>query len=127
YSTERPRNTYAALIGQAILSAKDHRLTLKEIYQWISVVYPYFNLAEGSWIDSIRHVLSTNAHFRKVTRPKGSSHWAIFDSDLDCFLDGGYRKPGAIARQGGDGSKKRSPCEVLDGSRMIGAKRSKRS
>ncbi|KAJ7281647.1 hypothetical protein C8J57DRAFT_1298286 [Mycena rebaudengoi] len=103
YSSERPHHSYAALIGQAVLSSRDHRLTLQEIYEWISTVYPHFKRGEQTWMNSIRHVLSTTAAFRKVSRErsKGRSHWAIFDEDLGCFKDGGYRKPGSTHRVGG--------------------------
>ncbi|KAJ7502360.1 hypothetical protein B0H11DRAFT_1650166, partial [Mycena galericulata] len=66
YSDERPPVTYAALIGQAILSSQDHSLALRDIYRWIAIVYPHFKLGETTWMNSIRHVLSTTTHFRKV-------------------------------------------------------------
>jgi hypothetical protein len=51
-------------------------------------------------MNSIRHVLSTTVHFRKISRERsaGRSHWAIFDEDLHCFVDGGYRKPGMVKK-----------------------------
>ncbi|KAJ6533264.1 hypothetical protein B0H10DRAFT_1650318, partial [Mycena sp. CBHHK59/15] len=66
YSNQRPHYPYAALIGQAILSSSDHRLMLKDIYGWISIVYPHFRRGDKTWMNSVRHVLSTTAHFRKV-------------------------------------------------------------
>ncbi|KAJ6618404.1 hypothetical protein B0H10DRAFT_1642315, partial [Mycena sp. CBHHK59/15] len=66
YSNQRPHYPYAALIGQAILSSLDHRLMLKDIYEWISIVYPHFRRGDKTWMNSVRHVLSTTAHFRKV-------------------------------------------------------------
>ncbi|KAJ7180574.1 hypothetical protein C8R46DRAFT_1069854 [Mycena filopes] len=119
YSDLRPHHSYAALIGQAILSSQDHRLTLQEIYEWIVTVYPHFKRGERTWMNSIRHVLSTTVHFRKISRERsaGRSHWAIFDDDLHCFLDGGYRKPGTGTKRGIPGAprpkaKKRSADEV---------------
>lgn len=94
YSTAKPDLSYAALIGQAILSTPDHRLTLQEIYDWITIVYPYFNRNETTWMNSIRHVLSTTVCFRKVTRERtlGRTQWAIWDCDLECFANGNFRK-----------------------------------
>lgn len=94
YSTAKPDLSYAALIGQAILSSPDHRLTLQEIYDWITIVYPYFNRNETTWMNSIRHVLSTTVCFRKVTRDRtlGRTQWAIWDCDLECFANGNFRK-----------------------------------
>ncbi|KAJ7449620.1 hypothetical protein FB451DRAFT_1147048 [Mycena latifolia] len=118
YSNERPHYSYAALIGQAILSSQDHRLTLQEIYEWIAIVYPHFKRGERTWMNSIRHVLSTTVHFRKVSRERsaGRSHWAIFDEDLECFANGAYRKPGSALKRGAGAArprpKKRSAEEV---------------
>ncbi|KAA1468866.1 hypothetical protein DENSPDRAFT_878470 [Dentipellis sp. KUC8613] len=94
YSQQKPDLPYAALIGQAILSSPQHRLTLQEIYDWITIVYPYFKRNEQTWMNSIRHVLSTTIVFRKVQRDRavGRTLWAIFDRDLDCFIGGGFRK-----------------------------------
>ncbi|KAJ7077845.1 hypothetical protein B0H15DRAFT_861154 [Mycena belliarum] len=119
YSTERPLSSYAALIGQAILSSRDHRLTLQEIYEWIVIVYPHFKRGERTWMNSIRHVLSTTVHFRKVSRERsaGRSHWAIFDEDLECFANGGFRKPGASVKRGAGVARsrpKKRPAEEVE-------------
>lgn len=94
YSAVKPDLSYAALIGQAILSSLDHRLTLQEIYDWITIVYPYFKRNETTWMNSIRHVLSTTVCFRKVVRDRslGRTQWAIWDCDLECFANGNFRK-----------------------------------
>ena len=94
YSNQKPDLPYAALIGQAILSSPEHRLTLQEIYDWITIVYPYFKRNEQTWMNSIRHVLSTTIVFRKVQRDRsvGRTLWAIFDRDLECFSSGLFRK-----------------------------------
>lgn len=94
YSPIKPDLPYAALIGQAILASPEHRLTLQEIYDFITIVYPHFKRNEQTWMNSIRHVLSTTIVFRKVQRDRaaGRTLWAIFDQDLDCFIGGGFRK-----------------------------------
>ena len=86
YSPNKPNASYAALVGQAILSSPERRLTLQEIYDWITIVYPYFKRGEQTWMNSIRHVLSTTVCFRKVTRDRtlGRTQWAIWDEDLEC-------------------------------------------
>ncbi|KAJ7733240.1 hypothetical protein DFH07DRAFT_894312 [Mycena maculata] len=119
YSDQRPLYSYAALIGQAILSSRDHRLTLQEIYEWIVTVYPHYKRGERTWMNSIRHVLSTTVHFRKVSRERavGRSHWAIFDEDLECFVDGGYRKPGSLPKRGTGAARprqKKRPAEDVE-------------
>ncbi|KAL0570993.1 hypothetical protein V5O48_010961 [Marasmius crinis-equi] len=110
YSPNKPDLSYAALLGQAILSSPDHRLTLQEIYDWITIVYPYFKRGETTWMNSIRHVLSTTACFRKVVRDRslGRTQWAIWDDDLECFKNGGFRKQFCKDMNGG-----KSPTEVM--------------
>jgi len=90
YPAEKPDLSYAALIGQAILSSKEHRLSLQHIYEWISRVYPYYKRTDQIWMNSIRHVLSTSIVFRRVQRGQNKSLWAILDKDLPCFEGGGF-------------------------------------
>ena len=94
YSPHKPDLSYAALVGRAILSSPDHRLTLQEIYDWITIVYPHYKRGETTWMNSIRHVLSTTVCFRKVPRDRavGRTLWAIWEEDLPCFKDGGFKK-----------------------------------
>lgn len=94
YLSTKPDLSYAALIGRAILSSPEHRLTLQEIYDWITIVYPYYKRGETTWMNSIRHVLSTTLVFRKVPRDRsvGRTLWAIYDDDMECFRDGGFKK-----------------------------------
>lgn len=94
YSPKKPDWSYAAMIGQAVLSSQHHRLTLQEIYDWITIVYPHYKRGESTWMNSIRHVLSTTITFRKVPRERvvGRTLWAIWDEDLPCFAGGGFKK-----------------------------------
>jgi len=94
YLPKKPDLSYAALVGRAILSSPEHRLTLQEIYDWITIVYPHYKRGETTWMNSIRHVLSTTVCFRKVPRDRavGRTLWAIWDEDLACFKDGGFKK-----------------------------------
>ncbi|EFI27359.1 forkhead box protein I1 [Coprinopsis cinerea okayama7 len=94
YSSKKPDLSYAALVGQAILASPDHRLTLQEIYDYITIVYPHYKRGETTWMNSIRHVLSTTAVFRKVPRDRsvGRTLWAIYDEDIECFKGGGFKK-----------------------------------
>jgi len=97
YSTNKPEGPYAALVGQAILSAPDHQLSTSEIYEWIATVYPHYKLGnrrETTWMNGVRSTLSVTAVFRKVpsNRPTSKTAWTIHDEDVDCFKDGGYRR-----------------------------------
>lgn len=46
---EKPPYSYATLIAHAILTSKDGRLTLSDIYKWISETYPYYKLGQKGW------------------------------------------------------------------------------
>ncbi|KAJ8490230.1 hypothetical protein ONZ51_g2443 [Trametes cubensis] len=94
YSSAKPELSYAAIIGQAILASPKHALALQDIYEYITTVYPYYKRGEPTWMNSIRHALSTMAVFRKVPRERseGKSLWAIYDSDVPCFAGGGFKK-----------------------------------
>ncbi|KAL8805915.1 MAG: hypothetical protein Q9182_001696 [Xanthomendoza sp. 2 TL-2023] len=77
----KPNYSYAALIGMAILRADNRRLTLSQIYKWISNTFSYYPISEQGWQNSIRHNLSINKAFRKQQRPRndpGKGHyWTI--------------------------------------------------
>lgn len=127
YSEEKPDISYAAILGQAILSSPEHRLTLQEIYDWITIVYPHFKRGEQTWMNSIRHVLSTTVCFRKVVRDRalGRTQWAIWDEDLEVFKDGGFRKQLCSDMQKAALGTKRSR-KVTDSSGGDSSKRAKR-
>ncbi|KAI0820785.1 hypothetical protein BC628DRAFT_1329446 [Trametes gibbosa] len=94
YPAAKPDLSYAAIIGQAILASPGHALALQDIYEFITTVYPYYKRGEPTWMNSVRHALSTMAVFRKVQRDRseGKSLWAVWDRDLPCFEGGGFKK-----------------------------------
>lgn len=78
----KPSHSYAQLIGMAILRAPRRRLTLAQIYKWISDTYSFYSKEEATgWQNSIRHNLSLNKAFIKQERPKDDpgkgNYWAI--------------------------------------------------
>ncbi|KAF2262045.1 hypothetical protein CC78DRAFT_326019 [Lojkania enalia] len=78
----KPPYSYANLIGMAILRAPNRRLTLAQIYKWISDTFAFYrNSQETGWQNSIRHNLSLSKSFSKQERPKddpGKGHyWRI--------------------------------------------------
>jgi forkhead transcription factor HCM1 len=66
----KPSLSYATLIGMAILRATDRRLTLAEIYAWITNHFPYYKKGDVGWQNSIRHNLSLNKAFEKTEKSK---------------------------------------------------------
>ena len=77
----KPPYSYAALIGMSILRAPGRRLTLAQIYKWISDSFSYYPASDARWQNSIRHNLSLNKAFIKQERPKDDpgkgNYWAI--------------------------------------------------
>lgn len=77
----KPQHSYAQLIGMSILRAPNRRLTLAQIYKWISDTFSFYNAQEAGWQNSIRHNLSLNKAFIKQERPKDDpgkgNYWAI--------------------------------------------------
>ncbi|XP_065655994.1 forkhead box protein J3 isoform X3 [Hydra vulgaris] len=81
YGKSKPPYSYANIITFAINSSEKGKMTLAEIYQWISESFPYYNESSSGWKNSIRHNLSLNRCFQKVPRtkedPGKGSYWAI--------------------------------------------------
>lgn len=86
----KPGQSYAQLIGMAIMRAPQKRLTLSQIYKWISDTYSYYNPNEAGWQNSIRHNLSLNKAFSKQERPKDDpgkgNYWTIVPGMEEPFL-----------------------------------------
>ncbi|SLM39033.1 Winged helix-turn-helix DNA-binding domain [Lasallia pustulata] len=77
----KPPYSYAVLIGMSILRAPNRRLTLAQIYKWISDTFVHYRSLDTGWQNSIRHNLSLNKAFIKQERPKDDpgkgNYWAI--------------------------------------------------
>lgn len=86
----KPSHSYAQLIGMSILRAPNRRLTLAQIYKWISDNYTFYNASDAGWQNSIRHNLSLNKAFIKQERPKDDpgkgNYWAIQPGMEDQFI-----------------------------------------
>lgn len=83
--------SYASLISQALLNSPSNRLTLKEIYHYISSNYPEFTAKKKGWQNSIRHNLSLNKAFYKEPKLKGTpgkgSYWTINHTEAKMILN----------------------------------------
>jgi hypothetical protein len=83
----KPSYSYAMLIGMAILRAPSRRLTLAQIYKWISDTFAFYrNSQETGWQNSIRHNLSLSKSFSKQERPKddpGKGHYWVINAGFE--------------------------------------------
>jgi len=96
----KPPHSYAQLIGMAILSSPEEKLTLSKIYDWIKERYAFYRFSGGGWQNSIRHNLSLNKCFEKVARrtdePGKGMKWQIVADHKEEFVKKGLssaRKP----------------------------------
>ena len=100
----KPSHSYATLIAMAILRASNRRLTLAQIYKWISDHFKFYRASETGWQNSIRHNLSLNKAFVKQERPKDDpgkgNYWAIVPGEEKAFLQ--KEKPLRRVTQGTD-------------------------
>lgn len=87
-SEDKPPYSYATLIGISILSHRDKRLPLSQIYLWISETFKYYKREDVGWQNSIRHNLSLNKAFVKGEKSKdGKGHfWCIKPGHEEQFL-----------------------------------------
>ncbi|OAA74122.1 forkhead box protein L2 [Cordyceps fumosorosea ARSEF 2679] len=86
----KPPHSYAQLIGMAILRSPLRRLTLAQIYKWISSNYSFYHPDDSGWQNSIRHNLSLHKNFIKIERPKDDpgkgNYWGIEPGTEHQFL-----------------------------------------
>ncbi|OIW33354.1 hypothetical protein CONLIGDRAFT_559590, partial [Coniochaeta ligniaria NRRL 30616] len=98
----KPGHSYAQLIGMAILRSPQRRLTLAQIYKWISDTFSFYSATDAGWQNSIRHNLSLNKHFIKQERPKDDpgkgNYWMIEPGQEQQFMkEKPTRKPPTTA------------------------------
>ncbi|KAL9102908.1 MAG: hypothetical protein Q9163_002000 [Psora crenata] len=94
----KPQYSYAMLIGMSILRSPERKLTLAQIYKWISDSFSHYRKEDSGWQNSIRHNLSLNKAFIKRERPKDDpgkgNYWAIKPGcECQFIKDKGARRP----------------------------------
>ncbi|XP_077183835.1 forkhead box protein J1 [Paroedura picta] len=92
----KPPYSYATLICMAMETSKKTKITLSDIYKWITDNFCYFRHADPTWQNSIRHNLSLNKCFIKVPREKDEpgkgGFWKIDPQYADRLMNGAFKK-----------------------------------
>ncbi|XP_052791890.1 forkhead box protein E3-like [Mya arenaria] len=96
----KPSHSYIALISMAILSARQRKMLLSDIYQYIMDNFEFYNNDKKPWRNSIRHNLSLNECFVKAGRADNGkgNFWTIHPACIDDFAQGDFRRRHARRR-----------------------------
>ena len=68
---QKPPLSFACMIFMSLESSPTKTLPVKDIYEWIQWKFPFYRTAPTGWKNSVRHNLSLNKCFKKVTRGQG--------------------------------------------------------
>lgn len=79
-----PKLPYIALISKVILTSPLKKLNLASIYRAMDEQYPYQRSRGPGWKNSVRHSLSVNDCFVKVSRCENGRgpHWGVHQAHL---------------------------------------------
>lgn len=75
---EKPPLSYSTLITECLRKTSSHRgMSLSEIYKAIQDAHPYYHYAADGWQSSVRHNLSLNKSFQKISKEGKGWLWGL--------------------------------------------------
>lgn len=94
YGEDKPPYSYVALCAMAIHSSAAKMMTLSQIYKFIMDNFPFYRKNSTRWQNSLRHNLSFNDCFVKVSKTsehggKGN-YWTLHEDCTEMFQDGSF-------------------------------------
>lgn len=94
YGDDKPPYSYVALCAMAIHSSPVKMMTLSQIYKFIMDNFPFYRRNSTRWQNSLRHNLSFNDCFVKVSKTsehggKGN-YWTLHADCEKMFQDGSF-------------------------------------
>lgn len=93
----KPACSYSTLIAQCLReNCTERGMSLSEIYKSIQDMYPYYKYCPDGWQSSVRHNLSLNKSFRKVSKEGKGWLWGL-DEEYCAEREKIKRKQMAIA------------------------------
>ena len=88
----KPPFSYVALAALALCHSGQAALPINQIYSFIRERFPYYRRHTGRWQNSLRHCLSYNDCFVKVSRAPGlpgrGALWSLHPGARDMFTNG---------------------------------------
>lgn len=93
-SSSKPALSYIALIAKVILSSPSQKLNLASIYRAMEEQFPHLRNRGPGWRNSVRHNLSVNECFVKVSRCEDGRghHWGVHQNHLRDFQKGNFKQ-----------------------------------
>lgn len=108
YDEDKPPFSYVALCAMAIQSAPNKLMTLSQIYKFIVDNFPFYQRNSTRWQNSLRHNLSFNDCFVKVSKTSDhdgkGNYWTLHHNCKQMFEDGSFlrRKRRFLSREDDD-------------------------
>eukprot|EP00037_Helgoeca_nana_P009340 m.81902 g.81902 ORF g.81902 m.81902 type:complete len:423 (+) comp19513_c0_seq1:325-1593(+) len=87
---EKPPYSFPCLIGLSLQSCSSGRMSVAQIYEFVTGHFPYFRTAKAGWKNSVRHNLSLNKFFCKLERQENEqgkgSMWGIVPENKEQLI-----------------------------------------